>query len=107
MASPLSIELISPVGSKCRNTPKRALTISIFYSLSIRWQRGWRQLEQTAERTSREMDIRTELRNWDNQYPEIHHELIVRWVSGALVSLVVTSLYTSIMRPTRSSSRRR
>lgn len=72
-----------------------------------RWQRGWRQIEQTAERTSREMDIRTELRNWDTQYPEIHHELIVRWVSGAVVSLVITSIYTSIMRPSRSSSRRR
>ena len=76
--------------------------------------RGWRQLEQSAERTSREMDIRTELRRWDTDFPEIHHELIVRWMAGAVVSIVVTSIYDAFKpRPDRgyhssssSSSRR-
>ena len=45
------------------------------------------------------MDIRADLRKWDNEFPEIHHELIVRWVAGAAVSLVVTSIYNSITRP--------
>lgn len=44
----------------------------------------------------REMDIRSDLRRWDNDYPELHHELIVRWVAGALVSVAVTSLYNAL-----------
>ena len=61
-----------------------------------RWLRGWRSLEQGAERTSREMEIRTDLRRWDNDYPEIHHELIVKWLSGAVVSMAITSLYNAL-----------
>mmetsp|Transcript_34035 Transcript_34035/g.81809 ORF Transcript_34035/g.81809 Transcript_34035/m.81809 type:complete len:125 (+) Transcript_34035:203-577(+) len=59
-------------------------------------QRGVRQIEQTAERTQREVDIRSSLRDWDNSFPEIHHELIVRWVAGAVVSLTVSSIYNSL-----------
>jgi hypothetical protein len=58
--------------------------------------RGWRSLEQSAERTSRELDIRADLRRWDNDFPEIHHELIVRWLSGAVISVAVTSLYNAL-----------
>jgi hypothetical protein len=58
--------------------------------------RGWRSLERGAERTSREMDMRADLRRWDNEFPEIHHELIVRWLSGAVVSMAVTSLYNAL-----------
>ena len=68
--------------------------------------RGLRTLEQTSERTQREMDIRNELRLWDRNYPEIHHELIVRWVAGAAVSLAVTSIYNSLTRRPRSRSTR-
>ena len=59
-------------------------------------QRGIRQIEQTSERTQREIDIRSSLRDWDNSFPEIHHELIVRWVAGAVVSLTVSSVYNSL-----------
>ncbi|GAX28318.1 hypothetical protein FisN_27Hh026 [Fistulifera solaris] len=57
-----------------------------------------RTLEQTTERSSRELDIRRNLRSWDHRYPEIHHELIVRYVAGALVSVAATSLYNSFRR---------
>jgi hypothetical protein len=58
--------------------------------------RGWRSLEQSAERTSRELDIRADLRRWDSDFPEIHHELIVRWLSGAVISVAVTTLYNAL-----------
>jgi len=64
--------------------------------LAYRWMKSWKTLEQSAERTSREMEIRSDLRQWDHDFPEIHHELIVRWVAGAFVSMAVTSLYNAI-----------
>jgi len=60
------------------------------------WMRGVRAVEQNMDRTSREMDIRSELRSWDRDYPEIHHELIVRWVSGAVVSLFAVMIYDGL-----------
>jgi hypothetical protein len=63
------------------------------------FQRTFRHLEQTGERASRELDIRRDLRRWDQEHPEIHHEMIVRYVCGALVSIVVTSMYNSLRRP--------
>jgi len=68
--------------------------------------RGWRSIEQSTDRANREIDIRRSLRDWDNSYPEIHHELIVRWICGATVSIVTTSLYNSIVRRNFSSNRR-
>ena len=58
--------------------------------------RGLRSLEQGSERASREIDLRSDLRRWDNDFPEIHHELIVRWIAGAAVSVVITSLYNGL-----------
>lgn len=71
----------------------------------LRLMKGWRTLEQSAERTSRELDIRADLRRWDDSYPEIHHELIVRWLAGATVSWAVTSMYNSLVRPKPRSRR--
>mmetsp|Transcript_15273 Transcript_15273/g.42314 ORF Transcript_15273/g.42314 Transcript_15273/m.42314 type:complete len:153 (+) Transcript_15273:307-765(+) len=70
------------------------------------WQRAVRTLEQTSERASREMDIRRDLRIWDQDHPEIHHELIVRYVCGAAISVVATAFYNSIKRGHRKSSQR-
>eukprot|EP00429_Kryptoperidinium_foliaceum_P068059 CAMPEP_0176063044 /NCGR_PEP_ID=MMETSP0120_2-20121206/31440_1 /TAXON_ID=160619 /ORGANISM="Kryptoperidinium foliaceum, Strain CCMP 1326" /LENGTH=114 /DNA_ID=CAMNT_0017396613 /DNA_START=149 /DNA_END=493 /DNA_ORIENTATION=+ len=60
------------------------------------WMRGIRSLEQSSERVQREMEIRSDLRRWDNDFPELHHELIVRWVAGAIISVSVTSLYNAL-----------
>lgn len=65
------------------------------------WMRGWRQIEQSTDRASKEYDMRCSLRDWDARYPEIHHELIVRWLCGAAVSLVTTSLYNGLVRSNR------
>ena len=66
--------------------------------------RAVRNLEQTGERASRELDLRRDLRRWDQEHPDIHHELIVRYVCGALVSIAVTSIYNSFRRPSHTSS---
>jgi hypothetical protein len=81
-----------------RETPCRTTHAQILNKLFCRFQNGIRRFEQTSERASRELDIRRTLRDWDNQYPEIHHELIVRWVCGAIVSIVATSFYNGIVR---------
>lgn len=60
--------------------------------------RGLRNLEQSTERAQRELDIRSDLRRWDNDHPQIHHELIVRYICGAVVSITVTSLYNALVR---------
>ena len=79
----------------------------MFHLLYNRWMRGLRSLEQSTERTSREIEIRGDLRNWDRDHPEIHHELIVRYLAGAAVSVVATSLYGSLTRRSRSNHRDR
>ena len=60
-----------------------------------------RSLEQTADRASRELDIRSDLRRWDNEHPEIHHELIVRYLCGAAISIVATAVYDSLFHRPR------
>ncbi|KAL7580548.1 hypothetical protein ACA910_003675 [Epithemia clementina (nom. ined.)] len=65
------------------------------------WMRAVRDFEQTTERTRREMDVRTDLRQWDNDHPELHHELLVRYFCGAMVSVVATSFYQSFWRALR------
>jgi hypothetical protein len=58
--------------------------------------RGVRSVQQGAERTQAELDIRSSLNKWDNDFPEIHHELIVRWGCGLLASVFVSSLYQAL-----------
>lgn len=66
--------------------------------------RSLRSLEQSSDRTRLEFDIRRNLRDWDQQHPEIHHEMLVRWVCGAVVSVAVTSFYNSLRRSVSSQS---
>mmetsp|Transcript_22694 Transcript_22694/g.25831 ORF Transcript_22694/g.25831 Transcript_22694/m.25831 type:complete len:113 (+) Transcript_22694:71-409(+) len=64
------------------------------------FMQNWRALEQSAEKSSREMEIRAELRRWDQQFPELHHELIVRGIAGLVASSIVSSVI-SMVRPSR------
>lgn len=57
---------------------------------------GIRSIEQQAERASRELDLRSDLRKWDEEFPWIHHELIVRYICGGLASTTVMFLYNSL-----------
>mmetsp|Transcript_25107 Transcript_25107/g.36886 ORF Transcript_25107/g.36886 Transcript_25107/m.36886 type:complete len:116 (+) Transcript_25107:177-524(+) len=69
------------------------------------WMKGLRNLEQRANRTSRELDIRSNLRRWDEEFPYLHHEVIVRYAAGFLASSFVLAVYDSI-RGARPSRRR-
>jgi hypothetical protein len=62
------------------------------------WMQGIRTVSQSTERTSREMDIRNTLRRWDRDHPQIHHELIIRYLCGAIISVGCTSLYNAMRR---------
>ena len=64
--------------------------------------RGVRAVEQGAERTQAEFDLRSNLRKWDNDFPEIHHELIVRWGCGLLASVFVSSMYQALKPQSRN-----
>jgi len=55
--------------------------------------RGLRSLEQNAEKIDREIQIRSELRKWDNEFPYFHHEMIVRYAAGFLASSAAILLY--------------
>ena len=68
------------------------------------FMKNWRSLEQSTEKASREMDIRADLRRWDQQFPELHHELIVRYVAGILASALVTAIF-DMFRPTHRQRR--
>lgn len=70
-------------------TPRTGGDDSIF-------MKGWRAVESGFSRADKEIEVRNHLRKWDNQFPEIHHERIVRLLSGAVVSLVVTSIYDGV-----------
>jgi hypothetical protein len=84
-----------------------SLTLLMYHTLLLcaRWLSPLRQLEEGADRANREMDIRSSLRQWDRDYPEIHHELIVRWIAGAVVSICITSIYNGL-KPQRPKDRR-
>ena len=64
--------------------------------------RGVRTVEQAAERAQAEVDLRSTLRKWDNDFPEIHHEMIVRWGCGLLASIVVSSIYNGLKPNSRN-----
>ncbi|KAI2506596.1 hypothetical protein MHU86_7806 [Fragilaria crotonensis] len=68
------------------------------------FMKNWRTLEQSTEKASREMEIRADLRRWDQQFPELHHELIVRYVAGILASALVTAI-CDIFRPSHRQRR--
>mmetsp|Transcript_24286 Transcript_24286/g.27163 ORF Transcript_24286/g.27163 Transcript_24286/m.27163 type:complete len:118 (-) Transcript_24286:161-514(-) len=68
--------------------------------------RGVRSLEMGGERIQKEMDLRSQLRDWDSQFPEIHHEMIVRWICGAIASGVVTSIYQSMKSQSSRNNRK-
>jgi hypothetical protein len=82
-------------------------TLKIFCKNSfVRFVRSLRSLEESAERASREMDIRNQLKEWDKEFPYLGHELIVRYAAGCAAALVLTSIYDYIRGSARSRNRR-
>jgi hypothetical protein len=56
----------------------------------------YRDLSQSATRQQKELEIRNELRNWDEQVPWFHAELIVRCAAGVVARGLVLSIYQMI-----------
>lgn len=50
--------------------------------------RGVRTVQISTERTQKELDIRTNLRSWDNQFPEIHHELVIIHIANMYYPMI-------------------
>ena len=50
-------------------------------------------IEQQTDKTYRELDMRADLRRWDEEFPYLHHELIVRYVAGFFASTVVMTVF--------------
>jgi len=75
-------------------------------------QKGLRTIEHHADRAQREIEIRSTLRNWDQEYPWMHHELIIRYVASFAASSFALMLYRELRgfttsRPATSSRRNR
>mmetsp|Transcript_1895 Transcript_1895/g.2725 ORF Transcript_1895/g.2725 Transcript_1895/m.2725 type:complete len:116 (+) Transcript_1895:39-386(+) len=60
------------------------------------WMKGIRSIGQSAEKAQREMEIRANLRQWDEEFPFMHHEMIVRYAAGFLASSVAVMIYDTI-----------
>jgi len=58
--------------------------------------KGLRNFEMKADKTSREYDIRVNLRRWDEEFPMMHHELIIRYLAGFLSSSIVLAVYRDL-----------
>mmetsp|Transcript_50248 Transcript_50248/g.151274 ORF Transcript_50248/g.151274 Transcript_50248/m.151274 type:complete len:116 (+) Transcript_50248:86-433(+) len=60
------------------------------------WSHGWKMIEQHADRTSKELDIRGDLRRWDEEFPFFSHELIIRYAAGFFASTIVMTVYNEL-----------
>lgn len=67
--------------------------------------RNWRSIEMHTEKSQREFDIRQGLREWDEEFPYVHHELIIRYAAGLIAHTAVCAICDWINQ--RSQSRKR
>lgn len=57
------------------------------------WMRGFRNAQRGSQRIEKEMEFRSNLAQWDEEFPFMHHELIVRYVAGFMASTVALTVY--------------
>lgn len=57
------------------------------------WMRGLRGIQRSSQRIERELEIRSHLAQWDDEFPFMHHELIVRYAAGLLASAAALTIY--------------
>lgn len=50
-------------------------------------------MQRGSQRIEKEMEIRSNLANWDEEFPFMHHELIVRYAAGLLASTIALTIY--------------
>jgi hypothetical protein len=78
------IDLVCPFGLTCEflRNPNHP-----------RWMKGLRNVHRGSQRIEKEMEIRSNLANWDEEFPFMHHELIVRYAAGLLASTIALTIY--------------
>jgi hypothetical protein len=64
--------------------------------------RGLRSAQRGSQRIEKEMEIRSNLAQWDEEFPFMHHELVVRYIAGFLASTVALTLYDLIRSEKKS-----
>eukprot|EP00551_Chaetoceros_affinis_P012284 CAMPEP_0203668792 /NCGR_PEP_ID=MMETSP0090-20130426/5339_1 /ASSEMBLY_ACC=CAM_ASM_001088 /TAXON_ID=426623 /ORGANISM="Chaetoceros affinis, Strain CCMP159" /LENGTH=79 /DNA_ID=CAMNT_0050533329 /DNA_START=129 /DNA_END=365 /DNA_ORIENTATION=- len=57
------------------------------------WMRGLRNVQRSSERIEKEMELRSHLAAWDDEFPFMHHELIIRYGAGLLASAAALAVY--------------
>lgn len=60
------------------------------------WRQQYQNLSQNAARQQKELEIRDEIRKWDEEIPWLHVDVIVRCAAGVLARGLVLSLYQSL-----------
>jgi len=69
------------------------------------WMRGLRNVQRGSQRIEKEMEIRSNLAQWDEEFPFMHHELILRYAAGFLASTIALTIY-DLFRGVQKSRRR-
>jgi hypothetical protein len=62
-------------------------------------------VQRGSQRIEKEMEIRSNLAQWDEDFPWIHHELILRYAAGLLASTAALTIY-DLLRAENKSRRR-
>lgn len=69
------------------------------------WMRGIRSVQRSSQRIEKELEIRSHLAQWDDEFPFMHHELIIRYGAGLLASAAAIAVY-DLFRSSGRSRRR-
>lgn len=65
------------------------------------WMRGIRNVQRNTAKIEREFEIRSDLARWDDEFPYMNHEMIVRYAAGMLASSLAVTVYTTLRYPGR------
>lgn len=63
--------------------------------------RGLRSVQRGSQKIEKEMELRSHLAQWDEEFPFVHHELIVRYAAGLLASSVALAAYDMLKGDSR------
>ncbi len=68
--------------------------------------KGLRNVQRGSQRIEKEMEIRSHLSQWDEDFPFVHHELLVRYAAGLFASTLALTIY-DLFRGSNDNKRRR
>ena len=62
-------------------------------------------MQRGSQKIEKELEMRSNLAQWDENFPFMHHELIVRYAAGFLASTLALAMY-DLIRGEQKRSRR-